>query len=73
VAATQAKSGVERFSRLFRKAGVFLGKGQFAEALAVFRAGEALALSLGDEQRLALFRDEIIRCQAELEKTSGDN
>ena len=73
MAATQAKSGVERFSRLFRKAGVFLGKGQFAEALAVFREGEALALSLGDEKRLALFRDEIVRCQADLEQTLRDN
>ena len=50
-----------RFSRLFRKAGVFLAKGQRNEALAVFREGEALALSLGDEQRLALFREEIAR------------
>ena len=51
-----------RFSRLFRKAGVFLAKGQRNQALAVFREGEALALSLGDEQRLVLFREEIARC-----------
>ncbi|MBI3250174.1 MAG: hypothetical protein HYZ50_27070 [Deltaproteobacteria bacterium] len=62
------KSAAERFSRLFRKAGVFLGKGQFAQALAVFRAGETLALALDDKARLALFRKEIARC---LERIPG--
>ena len=55
-----------RFSRLFRKAGVFLAKGQHKAALAVLQEGEALALSLRDEQRLALFREEITRCLLEL-------
>jgi hypothetical protein len=60
------KSPAERFSRLFRKAGVFLAKGQWQEALAVFREGEAFALRLGDEERLTLFREEIARCQKQL-------
>ncbi|MGE0680125.1 MAG: hypothetical protein AB7P69_04310 [Candidatus Binatia bacterium] len=62
MAEPRIRSPAERFSRLFRKAGVFLGKGQFPEALKVFREGEALALTLGDERRLALFREEIARC-----------
>jgi hypothetical protein len=72
VAEVPPKTPAERFSRLFRKAGVFLGKGQFPEALAVFREGEALALSLGDEQRLALFREEIARCVAQSEPQESD-
>lgn len=67
-----SKTPAERFSRLFRKAGVFLGKNQFAEALAVFREGEALALALGDEQRLALFREEIARCVTQSEPQESD-
>lgn len=56
-------SPAARFSRLFRKAGVFLAKNQRIEALAVFRAGEALARDLEDEEKLTLFREEIARCQ----------
>lgn len=63
MAETLSTSPAQRFSRLFRKAGVFLAKGQWQEALAVFREGEALAQSLGDEEKLALFREEIARCQ----------
>ncbi|MGH7965453.1 MAG: hypothetical protein ACRERD_27195 [Candidatus Binatia bacterium] len=60
-----AKSPAARLSRLFRKAGVFLAKGQLREALAVLREGETLARSLGDEEKLILFREEIARCQQE--------
>jgi hypothetical protein len=56
----------ERFSRLFRKAGVFLAKGQIVDALTVFREGEALARALGDEEKLGLFREEIVRCEQQL-------
>lgn len=62
MAEAPAKTPAERFSRLFRKAGVFLAKGHWREALTVLREGEALALALGDEKRLALFREEIARC-----------
>jgi len=66
VAEASTKSPAERFSRLFRKAGVFLAKGQWQEALTAFREGESLAQSLGDEEKLALFREEIARCQQRL-------
>ena len=59
-------SPAAHLSRLFRKAGVFLAKGQWQEALTVFREGEALAQALGDEEKLALFREEIARCQERL-------
>ena len=61
-----ARSPAARFSRLFRKAGVFLAKGQFDQALTVFLEGEALALSLGDEEKLVLFREEIVQCEKRL-------
>ncbi|MEW6300973.1 MAG: hypothetical protein AB1671_25110 [Thermodesulfobacteriota bacterium] len=60
---TTRGSAAERFSRLFRKAGVLLGKGRRREALAVLREGEALARALGDEGKAALFREEITRCE----------
>lgn len=63
-----AKSLAARFSRVFRKAGIFLAKSQWQEALAVFREGEALAQALGDEEKLALFHEEIARCQEQLSK-----
>jgi hypothetical protein len=59
-----------QLSRVFRKAGVFLAKGQIAQALAVFREGEALALSLGDIEKLALCREEITRCEDCLRNSS---
>ncbi|MCS6927082.1 MAG: hypothetical protein NZ578_14400 [Candidatus Binatia bacterium] len=57
------KGTAERLSRLFRKAGVLLGKGRWREAIAVLRAGEALARALGDEDKAALFREEITKCE----------
>jgi hypothetical protein len=70
VAEKRARSVAERLSRLFRKAGVFLAKAQYQEALAVFRDGEALAQSLGDAEKLALFREEIARCEQYLRDPS---
>jgi hypothetical protein len=72
VAEPSPKTAAERFGRLFRKAGVFLGKGQIQEALHVLREGEALATALGDEQRLALFREEIVRCLARSEPRESE-
>ena len=57
------ESPAKRFSRLFRKAGVFLAKAQFDQALVTLREGEALALALGDKEKLALFREEIVQCE----------
>ena len=65
---TQIESAAKRCSRFFRKGGVLLGKGQFSEALAVFREGEAFALSCGDAQRLLLFREEIAHCLERLKQ-----
>ena len=60
------ESSAQRFSRLFRKAGVFLAKAQFDQALTVFREGEALALAVDDKEKAVLFREEIIRCENQL-------
>jgi hypothetical protein len=60
------ESSARRFSRLFRKAGIFLAKAQFDQALAVFREGEALAVALDDQEKLALFREEISQCEKQL-------
>ena len=56
-------SPAKRYSRLFRKAGVFLAKAQFDQALVTLREGEAFALALGDNKKLALFREEILQCE----------
>ena len=63
-------SPAARFSRLFRKAGVFLAKNQMTEALAVLREGEALARDLEDAEKLILFREEIARCRQALTSSS---
>lgn len=58
----QSGSPAARLARLFRTAGVFLAKGNMSQALKTFRAGESLAQTLGDEEKLALFRQEIAHC-----------
>ena len=63
MAESLSESPAKRFSRLFRKAGVFLAKAQFDQALVTLREGEALALALGDKEKLALFREEIVQCE----------
>ena len=61
--AESARTPAAQLSRIFRKAGIFLAKGQIEQALAAFREGETLAQALGDEEKLALFREEITRCE----------
>jgi len=56
----QAEKG-ERYARIFRKAGAFLGKGNIARAMEILKEGEALANSLGDARMAKLFTDEIAR------------
>jgi hypothetical protein len=63
VAKSLPESPAKRFSRLFRKAGVFLAKAQFDQALMTLREGEAFALALGDVEKLELFREEILQCE----------
>ena len=64
--AESARTPAAQLSRIFRKAGIFLAKGQLEQALAAFREGEALAQTLGDEEKLALFREEITQCEQKL-------
>ena len=63
MAESLSESPAKRCSRLFRKAGVFLAKAQFEQALVTLREGEAFALAWGDTEKLALFREEILRCE----------
>jgi len=49
----------ERYARLFRKAGVFFGKGNIARAVAVLKEGEVLARELGDLKMAERFACEI--------------
>ena len=64
--AESARTPAAQLSRIFRKAGIFLAKGQLEQALAAFREGETLAQALGDEEKLALFREEITQCEQKL-------
>jgi hypothetical protein len=57
---TPAEKG-ERYARIFRKAGVFIGKGNIARAVEVLKEGESLATSLGDLRMAQRFADEIVR------------
>jgi len=57
---TPAEKG-ERYARLFRKAGAFLGKGNIARAVEVLKEGQTLAQSLGDSSMARRFGDEIAR------------
>jgi len=51
----------ERYARLFRKAGTFIGKGNIARAVEVLKEGQELAQSLGDLGMARRFGDEITR------------
>ena len=66
--AESARTAAAQLSRVFRKAGIFLAKGQLEQALAAFREGGALAQALGDEEKLALFREEVTQCEQQLKR-----
>ena len=51
----------ERYARLFRKAGTFIGKGNIARAVEVLKEGQELAQSLGDLGMARRFGDEVAR------------
>jgi hypothetical protein len=51
----------ERYARLFRKVGTFIGKGNIARAIEVLKEGQELAQSLGDLGMARRFGDEIAR------------
>jgi hypothetical protein len=49
----------QRYARIFRKAGTFLGKGNIARAIESLKEGQALATSLGDHRMAQRFETEI--------------
>jgi hypothetical protein len=50
-----------RYARLFRKAGVLLGKGRIARAIEVLEEGKLLAEKWGDTSMARRFAEEIAR------------
>ena len=53
----------ERYARIFRKAGVYLAKGNLARALEVLKEGRELAEREGHAKMARLFADEIERAK----------
>jgi hypothetical protein len=51
----------ERYARLFRKAGTFIGKGNIARAIEVLKEGQEFAQSQGDRAMERRFGQEIAR------------
>ena len=60
----------ERYARIFRKAGVFIGKSNRAQAIDTLKEGKQLAESLGDLKMAQRFADEIERIEREADKFS---
>jgi hypothetical protein len=59
----------ERYARIFRKAGTFLGKSNIARAVEVLKQGVDFATSQGDVKMAERFQAEIDRAQAGLENS----
>jgi hypothetical protein len=55
----------QRYARIFRKAGTFLGKGNIARAIEVLKEGQALASTLGDTRMAERFGAEIASASAQ--------
>ena len=55
----------ERYARIFRKAGVFLGKGNIARAIETLKQGVTLAREQGDLKMAERFDAEIRRASEE--------
>jgi hypothetical protein len=49
----------ERYARIFRKVGVFVGKGEIARALEALNDGKKIAEREGDSKMAQRFADEI--------------
>ncbi len=58
----QAEKG-RRYARIFRKAGVFLGKGNIPRAVEILKEGAELAHALGDRGMARRFEEEIGRVE----------
>ncbi|MGH7864985.1 MAG: hypothetical protein ACREQB_08345, partial [Candidatus Binataceae bacterium] len=54
----------EAYARIFRKAGVFLGKRNIARAVETLKEGQQLAERLGDARMARRFADEIERAKS---------
>ncbi len=54
----------EAYARIFRKAGVFLAKGNIARAVETLKEGQQLAERLGDARMAQRFADEIARAKS---------
>jgi hypothetical protein len=52
------------YARLFRKAGIFLGKGNVARAITVLEEGRAFAEQQGDRAMARRFAIEVARASA---------
>ena len=59
----EAASKGERYARIFRKAGVFIGKGDIARAIETLKEGVTLAEANGDRAMVRRFIEEIGRIQ----------
>jgi hypothetical protein len=59
----EAASKGERYARIFRKAGVFIGKGDIARAIETLKEGVTLAEANGDRAMVRRFNEEIERIQ----------
>ncbi len=53
----------QRYARIFRKAGTFLGKGNRARAVAALKEGIELARKLGDETMARRFEEDLKRAE----------
>lgn len=58
----------ERYARIFRKAGTFLGKGNIARAVEVLKEGVELAKAQGDTRMAERFQAEIGHAQTDSEE-----
>jgi hypothetical protein len=52
-----------RYARVFRKAGVLLGRGRIARAISVLEEGRTLAEQFGDPRMASRFATEIQRAE----------
>ena len=59
----------QRYAKIFRKAGVHLGKGNIARAIEVLKEGEAFATGQGDGAMARRFAAEIERATSQAESS----
>jgi hypothetical protein len=64
---TPAEKG-ERYARIFRKAGTFLGKGNIARAVELLKQGLEMARDAGDSAMAARFQADLDQINCDVEK-----